>query len=111
MFTEQSRPPSPNAQAQQRRLQSLSSKERASESIERRVQLSVGPGALLYNNSSEGCLEWRGTMTLDDYMLTVFCAVDDQLPALHLNHLRQRGFAPLLHDSEGRTIDSWPGTP
>jgi hypothetical protein len=44
-------------------------------------------------------------MTLDDYMLTVFCLVDDQLTALHLDHVRQRGFAPLLHDSEILTIE------
>jgi hypothetical protein len=44
-------------------------------------------------------------MTLDDYILTVFCLVDDQLRALHLDHLRQRGFAPLLCDSEILTIE------
>jgi hypothetical protein len=44
-------------------------------------------------------------MTLDDYMLTVFCLVDDQLSALHLNHLRQRGFAPRLYDREVLTIE------
>lgn len=44
-------------------------------------------------------------MTLDDSMLTVFCLVDDQLTALHLDRLRQRGFAPLLHDSEVLTIE------
>ena len=44
-------------------------------------------------------------MTLDDYILTVFCLIDDQLTALHLNHLRQRGFAPLLYDSEILTIE------
>jgi hypothetical protein len=44
-------------------------------------------------------------MTLDDYILTVFCLVDDQLTALHCDHLRQRGFAPLLHDSEVLTIE------
>jgi hypothetical protein len=41
-------------------------------------------------------------MTLDDYLRTVFCLVDDQLTALHLHH---RGFAPLLHDSEVLTIE------
>lgn len=45
-------------------------------------------------------------MTLDDYMLTVFCLVDDQLKALHLDHVRQRGFAPQLSDSEVLTIES-----
>src|SRR5262245_7353924 len=44
-------------------------------------------------------------MTLDDYMLTVFCLVDDQLTALHLGHVRQRGFAPQLSDSEVLTIE------
>jgi hypothetical protein len=44
-------------------------------------------------------------MTLDDYILTVFCLVDDQLAALHLDHLRQRGFGPLLYDSEILTIE------
>jgi hypothetical protein len=44
-------------------------------------------------------------MTLDDYMLTVFCLVDDQLTALHLDHVRQRGFAPQLADSEVLTIE------
>jgi hypothetical protein len=38
-------------------------------------------------------------------MLTVFCLVDDQLAALHLDHIRQRGFAPQLHDSEVLTIE------
>ena len=44
-------------------------------------------------------------MTLDDYMLTVFCLVDDQLRALHLDHVRQRGCAPQLADSEVLTIE------
>ena len=44
-------------------------------------------------------------MTLDDYMLTVFCLVDDQLTTLHLDHVRQRGFAPQLADSEVLTIE------
>jgi hypothetical protein len=44
-------------------------------------------------------------MTLDDYMLAVFCLVDDQLTLLQLDHLRQRGFAPLLHDSEILAIE------
>jgi DDE family transposase len=45
-------------------------------------------------------------MTLDDYMLTVFCLVDDQLKVLQLTHLRQRGFAPMLSDSEVLTIEA-----
>ncbi len=28
-------------------------------------------------------------MTLDDYMLNVFCLVDDQMTALHLDHVRR----------------------
>jgi hypothetical protein len=44
-------------------------------------------------------------MTLDDYMLTVFCLVDDQLAALHLDPVRRRGFAPRLHDSEVLTME------
>jgi Transposase DDE domain len=44
-------------------------------------------------------------MTLDDYILNVFCLVDDQLTALHLDHVRQRGFAPRLYDSEVVTIE------
>jgi hypothetical protein len=44
-------------------------------------------------------------MTLDDYMLRVFCLIDDQLTALQLDHIRQRGFAPRLHDSEILTIE------
>src|SRR5437588_1641022 len=44
-------------------------------------------------------------MTLDDYMLRVFCLIDDQLTALHLDHVRQRGCAPRLSDSEVLTIE------
>ena len=44
-------------------------------------------------------------MTLDDYILTVFCLIDDQLPALPFDPLRQRGFAPRLYDSEVLTIE------
>src|SRR5262249_61770432 len=47
----------------------------------------------------------RGTITLDDYMLTVFCLIDDQITALHLDHIRQRGCAPELADSEVLTIE------
>jgi hypothetical protein len=41
-------------------------------------------------------------MTLDDYILTVFCLVDDQLTALHLD---QSGFALLLYEREILTIE------
>jgi hypothetical protein len=44
-------------------------------------------------------------MTLDDYMLNVFCLVEDQLASLHLDQVRQRGFAPRLHNSEVLTIE------
>jgi hypothetical protein len=44
-------------------------------------------------------------MTLNDSMLNVFCLVDDQLTALHLDQVRQRGFAPRLHDSH--TVAAW----
>jgi hypothetical protein len=44
-------------------------------------------------------------MTLDDFILTVFCLVDDSLRHLHLDGVRQRGPAPLLHDSEVLTLE------
>ncbi len=44
-------------------------------------------------------------MTRDDFILTVFCLVDDCLRLLHLNKVRQRGFAPKRHDSEVITIE------
>ena len=44
-------------------------------------------------------------MTIHDYILNVFCLVDDQLNALQLNQIRQRGFDPLLFDSEVLTIE------
>ena len=31
-------------------------------------------------------------MTLEDYILTVFCLVDDPFTALDLDHFRQRDF-------------------
>jgi hypothetical protein len=39
-------------------------------------------------------------MSLDDLILTVFCWVDDELHAAHLQDLRRRGPQPLLADSE-----------
>src|SRR5205823_6602371 len=65
----------------------------------------AGQGALLSKNSREACFQRRGPMTLDDYILTVFCLIDDQLPALPFDPLRQRGFAPRLYDSEVLTIE------
>jgi hypothetical protein len=44
-------------------------------------------------------------MTLDDFILTVFCLVDDYLRQLHLDQVRQRGPDPLLYDSEVITIE------
>ena len=44
-------------------------------------------------------------MTLDDFILTVFCLVDDQLTRLGLSNARQRGPAPLLYDSEVLAIE------
>jgi Transposase DDE domain len=44
-------------------------------------------------------------VTLDDYIVTVFCLIDDHLTALQLDHVRQRGFAPQLYDSEVLTIE------
>lgn len=44
-------------------------------------------------------------MTLDDYILNVFCLVDDQLMEHHLDHVRQRGFVPVLYDSEVLAIE------
>lgn len=44
-------------------------------------------------------------MTLDDYLLTVFCLVDDELKILQLDQVRQRGFAPTLSDSEVLTME------
>jgi hypothetical protein len=43
-------------------------------------------------------------MTPQELLLEVFCLVDDELQALHL-HLRQRGPAPALSDSEVITIE------
>lgn len=44
-------------------------------------------------------------MTLDDFILTIFCLIDDLLPKLQADHLRRRGPPPLLHDSEVLTIE------
>ena len=35
----------------------------------------------------------------------MFCRIDDHPTALLLDHRRQGGFAPLLHDSEVLTIE------
>jgi hypothetical protein len=44
-------------------------------------------------------------MTLDDFILTTFCLIDDLLADLQLNGVRQRGPSPLLHDSEVLTLE------
>jgi len=44
-------------------------------------------------------------MTLDDYIVTTFCLLDDLLADLQLDDVRQRGPRPLLHDSEVLTIE------
>ena len=44
-------------------------------------------------------------MTPQEFLLVVFCLIDDQLKALGLGRLRKRGFAPKLSDSEVITIE------
>src|SRR5262249_58274164 len=44
-------------------------------------------------------------MTPQDLLLEVFCLVDDELQALHLGRLRQRGPRPKLSDSEVITME------
>jgi hypothetical protein len=44
-------------------------------------------------------------MTPQEFLLVVFCLIDDQLKALGLGRLRPRGFAPRLSDSEVITIE------
>ena len=45
-------------------------------------------------------------MPLEAFIITVFCWIDDPLPScLGGRHLRQRGFAPTLSDSEVITLD------
>jgi Transposase DDE domain len=44
-------------------------------------------------------------VTLDDFILTVFCLVDDQLTRRGLSKARQRGPAPRLYDSAVLTIE------
>ncbi len=39
-------------------------------------------------------------MTPQEFLLVVFCLIDDQLKALNLSRLRARGSAPKLSDSE-----------
>ena len=44
-------------------------------------------------------------MTPQEFLLVIFCLIDDQLKALGLGRLRRRGFAPKLSDSEVITIE------
>jgi hypothetical protein len=44
-------------------------------------------------------------VTADDLLLEVFCLVDDELQALDLGRLRQRGPAPKPADGEALTIE------
>jgi hypothetical protein len=44
-------------------------------------------------------------MTPQEFLLVVFCLIDDQLKALPLGKLRARGFPPKLADSEVITIE------
>ena len=45
-------------------------------------------------------------MPLEDFIITVFCWIDERLKALLGDHrLRQRGFAPKLTDSEVITME------
>ena len=44
-------------------------------------------------------------MTPQELLLEVFCLVDDELQALNLGRLRQRGPQPKLSDSEVITIE------
>lgn len=44
-------------------------------------------------------------MTPQEFLLVVFCLIDDQLKALGLGKLRRRGFAPTLSDAEVITIE------
>lgn len=44
-------------------------------------------------------------MSMDEFLLVVFCLIDDELQALNLGRLRQRGPKPKLSDSEVITIE------
>jgi hypothetical protein len=44
-------------------------------------------------------------MTPQEFLLVVFCLIDDELKALGLGRLRKRGFPPKLADSEVITIE------
>ena len=45
-------------------------------------------------------------MSTEDFIITVFCQIDDELKAfLNGGKLRQRGFQPVLTDSEVMTME------
>ena len=47
-------------------------------------------------------------MDLDDFIITVFCWIDETIPqVLAGQRLRQRGPAPQLYDSEVVTMVEW----
>src|SRR5215472_3003161 len=47
----------------------------------------------------------RAAMTPQELLLVVFCLIDDEMKALNLGRLRQRGCAPKLTDSEVITLE------
>jgi hypothetical protein len=44
-------------------------------------------------------------MPLSDFIIFVFCVIDDEMKRLNLNNLRHRGFQPGLADSETITLE------
>lgn len=44
-------------------------------------------------------------MRIEDFLLIIYCLVDDEIKALNLGRLRQRGFPPKLSDSEVITLE------
>ncbi len=44
-------------------------------------------------------------MSLSDFIIFVFCVIDDELKKINLGSLRKRGFQPSLSDSETITIE------
>jgi hypothetical protein len=44
-------------------------------------------------------------MRMEDFLLIIYCLVDDEIKGLNLGKLRQRGFGPRLSDSEVITLE------
>jgi len=44
-------------------------------------------------------------MRIEDFLLIIYCLVDDEIKGLNLGKLRQRGFSPRLGDSEVITLE------